>query len=147
MENRQPKLVKGNFFEDNRGKIDFVNDFDLSPIKRMYFTSHYNVNTVRAWQGHKVEKRWFFCVKGSFTVKAIVIDDWENPSKELKIHTFILKENKPEVLLIPNGCVNGFKALEEDSKLMILSDYSFNEIEDDQVRFKPDKWSNTITWK
>lgn len=146
MENKLPKLVKGDFFEDNRGKIDFINTFDMSPIKRMYFTSHYNVDTVRAWQGHKVEKRWFFCVKGSFTVKIIVIDNWENPSKLLKAHTFILKENKPEVLLIPNGCVNGFKALEENSKLMILSDYRFNEIEDDQVRFNPDTWSSA-NWK
>lgn len=142
MEKKLPKLIKGNFFKDNRGKIDFVNDFDLAPIKRMYFTSHDNINTVRAWQGHKVENRWFFCVKGSFTVKAIVVDDWGNPSKNLKIHSYTLSEKTPEVLQIPNGCLNGFKALEEGSKLMILSDYALNEVEDDQVRFDKKMWGD-----
>ncbi|WP_299125641.1 WxcM-like domain-containing protein [uncultured Tenacibaculum sp.] len=143
MENKAPKLIKGGNFSDERGKLDFVNDFDLSPIKRMYFTTHYNTNVVRAWQGHITESRWFFCVKGSFTVKLVQIDDWETPSDTLKVHEFELSENNPQVLYIPNGYVNGFQALEDNSKLMIMANYGLNEIEDDQVRFNNTKWT---TW-
>lgn len=135
-----PELIKGGFYKDERGKIDFINDFDLSKIKRMYFTQNSSVDFFRAWQGHKIESRWFFCVKGSFSIKLIEIDDWLNPSDDLRIIEYILEENEPQVLFIPPGYVNGFQATTEDSKLMILSDYKLNEIENDDVRFDSEKW-------
>ena len=54
----------------------------MSPIKRVYFTTHYDIEVVRAWQGHTIESRWFRCVKGSFNVKLVEIDNWENPSND-----------------------------------------------------------------
>ncbi len=135
-----PELIKGGFYKDERGQIDFVNDFDLSKIKRMYFTQNSSVGFFRAWQGHKIESRWFFCVKGNFSIKLIKIDDWLNPSEDLEIIEYTLEENEPQVLFIPPGYVNGFKAITEDSKLMILSDYKLNEIENDEVRFDSEKW-------
>ena len=143
METNTPKLIEGGVFSDQRGTLEFVNDFDLSAIKRMYFTINKSVNIVRAWQGHKIEKRWFFCVRGSFIVKLIKIDDWGNPSLDCSFFEFELTSKKPQVLYIPNGYVNGFKALEENSKLMIMSDYALNEIQNDAVRFdynKRTKW-------
>ncbi|AXT18579.1 hypothetical protein D7030_06955 [Flavobacteriaceae bacterium AU392] len=137
----QPELIVGGNYVDERGRLDFINDLDMSLIKRVYFTTHFDTNVVRAWQGHKIESRWFICVKGNFTVKLIAIDDWENPSKDLKTSNYILSANKPAVLYIPSGYVNGFKALEQNSKLMIMSDYGLNEIENDQVRFDQNKWT------
>ena len=139
-----PKLIEGGNFKDERGQIDFVNDFNLSEVKRMYFTTHFSTDVIRAWQGHKIESRWFFCTKGSFKVKLVKIDNWENPSDNLEVLEYELNENKPKVLYIPKGFVNGFKALENDSKLMIMANYAINEIENDQVRFNSDKWT---TWK
>lgn len=138
-----PKLISGNSYLDNRGQLDFINDFDMSPIKRVYFTTHFDANIIRAWQGHIVESRWFICVKGSFTLKLIEIDDWNNPSNNLAVNKYILYANKPEVLFVPNGYANGFKALEDNSRLMIMSNYGFNEIENDQIRFDKNKWT---TW-
>ena len=86
----KPTLINGGFFEDQRGKLDFVNDFDLSEIKRMYFTTNKELNTFRGWQGHKVESRWFFCVRGKFEVKLVEIDDWETPSDNLEPKVYIL---------------------------------------------------------
>ena len=43
-------------------------------------------------------------------------------------------------LYIPKGYVNGFRALEANAKLMIMSNYGFNEIENDQIRFDQNKW-------
>ena len=53
------------------GEITFFNDFDLTDIKRFYVISNHNSpvtnhNQVRAWQGHKVEQKYFFNVKGAF---------------------------------------------------------------------------------
>ena len=33
---QQPKIIKGNFFTDTRGTINFNNTFDVSEIKRIY---------------------------------------------------------------------------------------------------------------
>lgn len=137
----KPALIEGGSHIDERGRLDFMNDFDLSEIKRVYFTTHPDTNTIRAWQGHKIESRWFICVSGSFQIKLIEIDDWENPSEDLHVYHYELKAEKPQVLFVPNGYANGLKATEEDSKLMILSDYGYNEVAGDQVRFDKEKWN------
>lgn len=142
MKNSKPRLIEGGVFSDHRGSLQFVNDFDMAVIKRMYFTTHPSTETIRAWQGHKVESRWFFCVKGTFTIKLVKIDDWENPSNSCEVFEFELKEDNPQVLYIPNGFANGFKAKTKDSKLMIMSNYGLNEIEDDHYRFDSNKWTN-----
>ncbi len=139
-----PKIITGGTHQDERGRLDFVNEFNARKIKRIYFTTHPLVSTIRAWQGHKIESRWFICVHGSFQVKLIEIDNWENPSDSLEVQHYSLTSDKPEVLYIPNGYVNGFKADEENSKLMIMSDYGMDEIENDQVRFNKEKWNQWV---
>jgi dTDP-4-dehydrorhamnose 3,5-epimerase len=141
MNNAQPKIITGGNYADERGQLEFFNEFHMSPIKRVYFTTHFDTDVVRAWQGHTIESRWFLCVKGSFTVKLVAIDDWENPSDDLKVYEYELSADKQEILYIPNGFVNGFKALEANAKLMIMSNYGFNEMENDQVRFDQNKWA------
>jgi dTDP-4-dehydrorhamnose 3,5-epimerase len=138
---KQPKLITGGNYTDERGKLDFINDLDMSLIKRVYFTTHFDTDVVRAWQGHKIESRWFICVKGSFIIKLVAIDDWDNPSETPKTHQYTLSENEPAALYVPHGYANGFMALEQNAKLMIMSDYGLNEIDNDQVRFDQNKWT------
>ena len=139
MQNKS-SIINGGFFEDSRGRLDYVNDLDLSKIKRIYFTTNTEVGFFRGWQGHKIESRWFFCVKGSFEVKLVEIDDWDNPSDILEPKVYILEEKKTQVLYIPNGYVNGFSSLEKSSKLMILSNFNLGENNNDDVRFESNKW-------
>jgi dTDP-4-dehydrorhamnose 3,5-epimerase-like enzyme len=133
-------IINGGFFNDNRGRLDFVNEFDLSKINRMYFITNKKVNFFRGWQGHKIESRWFFCVRGKFEVKLVEIDDWKNPSNDLEPKVFILEEENPKVLYIPKGYVNGFKSLEKNSKLMVFSNFKLGINPNDDVRFESDKW-------
>ena len=141
MNKTRPYIIKGGNYTDERGQLEFFNEFDMSPIKRIYFTTHCDIEVIRAWQGHTIESRWFRCVNGGFNVKLVEIDNWENPSDDLKVIEYELTEEKQEILYIPNGYVNGFKALKADSKLMIMSNYGFNEIENDQIRFDHNKWT------
>lgn len=140
----KPEIIGGGNYSDVRGKLVFFNEFDMSPIKRMYFTTHFDTTVLRAWQGHKIESRWFRCVRGSFSVKLVKIDNWENPSNDVEVLNFELREDKEQILFIPNGYANGFKALQNNSQLMIMSNYGYNEIENDQVRFEQNKWTK---WK
>ncbi len=119
-------LIEGNVFGDNRGIVRFVNDFDMSAVVRMYCIEP-NLGVVRAWQGHKLERKWFYAAKGSFVVKVI------NMNTRL-LNQFILTDLESKVLEIPGGSYNGFEALEEGSVLMVFSDFTLEESKGDDFR-------------
>ena len=92
-----------------------------------------NISTsfVRAWQGHAIERRWFSVVKGSFEIKLIQIDNWENPEKNTEVFSTVLNDKNFDTLYVPKGYVNSIQALDEDSKLLAMSDYLLGEIKDE----------------
>ncbi|NVN94323.1 MAG: hypothetical protein HXX18_03460 [Bacteroidetes bacterium] len=132
--------IKGNTFTDSRGTINFVNDFHFENIKRFYTITHPDTNIVRAWQGHKIETKHFFVSKGNFLICWIEIDNWENPSKELIINKQILSVETPQILIVPPGTANGFKALETNSTLVIFSDLTLEASSEDIYRFESNYW-------
>ncbi len=135
-------LIEGGCFIDERGEVQFVNDFDMTLIKRFYLISHSNTHTVRAWQGHKIENRWFYCIQGSFDIRLVKINSWDHPDDNLPVEKFVLDSSKPKVLRIQSGYVNGIKALKEDSKLIVFSDYKLGDNINDEVRFDKKRWTN-----
>lgn len=132
-----PKIVNGSCYEDFRGTLYYNNEFDASAVKRFYFIENHCTATVRAWSGHRLEERWFSAVSGSFTIQLIAIDNWELPSKKLEILTFDLQSAKLDVLHVPSGYVTSIQSLEKGSKLMVMADYLFGELED-EYRFTDD---------
>ena len=134
------QLIKGNIHQDHRGIVSFVNDFHFEKVKRFYTITHPDTSTIRAWQGHKLETKYFYITKGSFLINWIKIDNWEHPSKDLKINTHILSDNQCEILIIALGHVNGFKALEPDSTMIVFSDMWLEESKNDDYRFPPEYW-------
>ncbi len=136
----KPELIQGGVFEDERGRLDFVNGFDMDSIKRFYFSVNNSVHFFRAWQGHRIESRWFLCVSGAFEVKLIKVDNWEIPSSDLVPDKYVLRAEDPQILFIPPGYVNGFQALEENSKLMILSNYELGVNTNDDIRYYNTYW-------
>ncbi|GAB1418889.1 WxcM-like domain-containing protein [Bacteroidales bacterium] len=134
------KLIKGNIHKDHRGIVRFVNDFDFERIKRFYTITHPDTSVIRAWQGHKLETKYFYVNKGSFLINWIEIDNWQQPSKELEINSYTLSDTQSEILIIPPGYVNGFKALEPDSTMMVFSDMLLEDSKNDDYRFPEDYW-------
>ena len=131
-----PKIIKGNSFTDVRGTIYFNNHFDTTEIKRMYIIQNNN-NIIRGWQGHKVEQRWFSSLQGEFEIHLIEVDNWETPSKSLKSIKYNLSSEKMDVLYVPPGFVSSIRSKESDSKLLVMSNYAIEEI-NDEYRFKND---------
>lgn len=134
------QLIKGNIHEDHRGIVRFVNDFHFENVKRFYTITHPDTSIIRAWQGHKLETKYFYVTKGSFLINWIEIDSWEQPSKDLFINKHMLKATQSEILIIPPGHVNGFKALEADSILMVFSHMLLEDSKNDDYRFTQDYW-------
>ena len=132
-----PQIIKGNFHKDERGQIIFNNDFDAQEIRRIYFIENRDTHFVRAWQGHKVEQRFFSAVQGSFLIKLIKIENWEQPKKDPEILSFELSSSSGDILHVPKGYLNSVQALELNSKLMVMADHTLQEGEE-VLRFPPD---------
>ena len=138
------KLIEGANFTDERGGLNFFNEFDMSQIVRMYEISPSSIISVRGWQGHKEEKKWFYCNAGSFIMNLIQVDDFNSPSKTSSPNRFVLDAKKPSVLEISGGYATGFKAQEENSKLIVFSNFSLEESKNDDFRFPLDQW--VVEW-
>ena len=138
--NDKTSIIKGGFFEDSRGMIRFVNNFNFSNVKRFYTITHPDKRVVRAWQGHKIEHKFFFVTKGKFIISWVEVDDWENPSKKLKSYYKMLSADNSEVLSIPPGHANGLKAIENDSQIMVFSSLTLSDAKNDQYRFNQYFW-------
>ncbi|WP_246012399.1 WxcM-like domain-containing protein [Chryseobacterium salivictor] len=133
----EPRLIKGSCHQDHRGTICFNNEFNALGIKRMYTIQNAETHFVRAWQGHQTEQRWFSAVAGSFIIKLIKIDSWENPAKDLPLVELVLKSESLDVLHVPAGYISSIQSLEADSKLLVFADYILGEIAD-EYRFPAD---------
>lgn len=133
-------LIQGGSHIDSRGSLMFVNGFEFANIKRFYQITQTDKDIVRAWQGHKLEKKYFFVGKGAFVIAWVEIDNWENPSKSLQPSHTILSQNNPQVLQIPPGYANGIKALEAGSILTVYSNMSLEESAADRISFDKELW-------
>ena len=135
-------IITGGKHVDERGELFFFNDLDLGPIKRFYTITHPETKVVRAWQGHKIETKWFHVIEGEFTVVLVKPDDWIKPSPLTETEKFSLKAGENIILKIPGGYANGVKAVIPGSKLLIFSDRTVDEAKDDNYRFDKDLWYN-----
>jgi dTDP-4-dehydrorhamnose 3,5-epimerase-like enzyme len=144
MNQKEPIIITAGQHTDERGRLSFFNDFDMTPVKRFYIIEHPDPTVIRAWQGHKVEQKWFYAIAGSFKVVLVLPGDWENPSENVEVKEFILEEGIIRVLYIPGGYANGFKALAPNSKMMIFSDFSIADAGKDDFRFDKTMWYD---WK
>lgn len=136
----EPKIIKGGQFSDHRGTISYVNDFDFEDIERFYIISNSKENPIRAWQGHKLDAKNFYCISGSFKIHFVRIDNWENPSKDLMVETVFVSDSDSKIIHIPSGYANAIESLEENSKLISFSTLPLANVSDDDVRYPSDYW-------
>ncbi|WKL45036.1 WxcM-like domain-containing protein [Flavobacterium sp. ZE23DGlu08] len=135
-----PKIIQGGNFSDHRGTISYVNDFSFAAIERFYIISNSDENPIRAWHGHKLDAKNFYCISGSFKIHFVKIDDWENPSKDLTIETIFVSASESKIVHIPDGYANAIQSLEVGSKLISFSTLPLNRTSEDDVRFDINMW-------
>jgi dTDP-4-dehydrorhamnose 3,5-epimerase len=137
---REIQIIEGGFHKDERGTIKFINNFDFKDVRRMYMIAPADTLTIRAWQGHKKENKYFMVTHGSFTIGLVKIDNWETPSKTLMPTYYALSADNPCVLCVPGGYANGLKANSLNAQLMVFSSSSLEDAKDDEFRFDSDYW-------
>lgn len=117
------EFIQGGIAGDERGQIRFVNDFDMSLVKRFYIIKNADTELIRGWRAHRIEQRWFYVLSGGFSISFVKIDKWESPDPSLPIENVILDASEMKVLHVPSGYGTAFKALKEDSELLVFADY------------------------
>lgn len=135
-----PQLIEGGLSVDDRGEVAFVNGFNFEGVQRFYTVANHAPGFVRAWHAHRHESKYVTVVHGAALVGAVLIDDWDKPSRDAKVHRYILSAATPAVLYIPPGHGNGFMSLTADTKLMFFSTSTVAESKDDDVRFDARYW-------
>ncbi len=138
-------LIQGSSFSDARGKLIFFNEFMMKEIVRFYEIHPADHKVIRAWQAHKEEKKWFYCNSGAFIVNLIKIDNFDKPSKGLIPERYVLEAKDPQVLEVSGGYATGFRALDENAKLLVFSNFALQESGEDDYRFPPDQWN--VDWE
>ena len=130
----KPKLMAGNIHSDDRGKIFHINNFDLTPIKRMYAIENINTTHYRGWKGHLIENRWFYCQIGEIEVQVVSVECFQK--KEPKIETFNLTEKNLNVLFVPKGFATLIKQNKNKSRIIAMSDYLLGASNDENLRWE-----------
>ena len=135
MANSFPKIIKGDLFKDNRGKLFSCNQFDMNSVKRMYSIENINSNYVRGWKGHKIETRWFFATKGSIIINTISISDLEDSDSFPVVNSFKLNDNNLDVLKVPPGFATSIKQYSNGDRICVFADYELGLSGDEDLRW------------
>ena len=137
------ETIKGGIAKDHRGNIKFVNDFDMSLVKRFYIISNADTELVRGWRAHRIEQRWFYVLAGSFAMEFVEIEDWENTPTDSPVQSQVLNASDLSVLHMPTGYALAFKALAPNSQLLVYSDYGIKDAAKDDYVFPVDYFINS----
>src|SRR5690606_12870986 len=123
---KEIKTIQGGVAADHRGQIRFVNDFDMTAVKRFYIIENADSELVRGWRAHRIEQRWFYVLSGCFHIDLVQIDNWENSSLYLAFAKRTLRADSQEVLHVPAGYGTAFQALEPGSQFLVFADHGID---------------------
>lgn len=137
-------VIQGEIFRDERGQISSLNEFDFEGVRRTYIIHHPDADVVRGWHAHQHERKWFYCIKGEFSVALVKIDDWKSPSSDLEAEVFHLTENDSKIVCVPAGYANSLKAKTANSVMQVFSDKRLEDALGDSWRYDKEMWHN---WK
>lgn len=136
----QIKVINGEFFKDHRGIITSINNLSFEGIERFYIIKHDSRDVIRGWHAHQFEKKWFYCLKGSFKIAFVKIDNWENPSRDLNPEVYHISDQKSEILCIPEGYANCLQAESEEAQLLVFSGKTYAQCISDSCRYEINYW-------
>lgn len=137
-------FIQGGVAADHRGQIRFVNDFDMTQVKRFYIITNADTELVRGWRAHRLEQRWFYVLSGSFALDLVKIDDWEQASIDLPVITELLSASDQKVMHLPTGYGTAFRALEPNSELLVFADYGIAHAQHDDYTYPLDYFVNRV---
>lgn len=138
--NVAPRLILGDAAVDDRGEVTFVNDWWFDGVKRFYVITNHRPGFVRAWHDHKREAKYIHVIQGAAIVGLVAVENWDQPSRTLDVHRYVLSSRRPAVLCAPPGYANGIMSLSGDTKVVVFSTMTLEESLEDDYRFDARLW-------
>ncbi|MCW3985587.1 MAG: dTDP-4-dehydrorhamnose 3,5-epimerase family protein [Candidatus Bathyarchaeota archaeon] len=140
---RQLRLIA-----DERGWLMEVlrSDWELfEKFAQAYVTAAYP-EVVKAWHMHKKQTDNIACVKGM--VKLVLCDGRKNSKTKGEINEFVIGEKNPLLVKIPPQVWHGFKAIGEETALVMnVPTNLYNYKKPDEHRLPPDTEKIPYDWK
>lgn len=102
---------------------------------------NHSVSFVRAWHGHRRERKLVTVVAGSALICCVKVDDWEQPSTKVDINRYVISAERPSALYIPSGYANGAMTLTSRTTICYFSDVSVADSGKDDFRFPARYWN------
>jgi dTDP-4-dehydrorhamnose 3,5-epimerase-like enzyme len=135
-----PTIMTGAEFVDDRGVLTYNNNCNMQMfgVKRTYLINGHR-GFIRAWHGHKIESKLMQVVSGRVKVRLV---NMENDQQQ---YSFCMKDNG-DIVYIPAGFYNGLQHLTDNSSLLVYSNTTVEESQNDDYRqhwtqFDPPQWS------
>ena len=140
---RQLRLIA-----DERGWLMEVlrSDWELfEKFAQAYVTAAYP-EVVKAWHMHRKQTDNIACVKGM--VKLVLCDGRKNSKTKGEINEFVIGEKNPLLVKIPPQVWHGFKAIGEETALVMnVPTNLYNYEKPDEHRLPPDTEKIPYDWK
>lgn len=133
----KPFLEKAQLHIDDRGSVycpfDHNGDGDVGLIKRTYIVHNWQKGRIRAWHGHMQGWTGLHVINGVAKIVAVPI----GPGFAQRFHKFesaVLSERNPGIFWVPPGWYNGHVSLKDNTKILVYSTHTFEEVKQDDVR-------------
>lgn len=141
-----PVKIDGGVHVDARGAVSFVNGCSIAEAKRFYLVAQTPENPVRAWMGHRFERKWFVPVSGRTTLvlRKLLLAADGTAAMDGRCEIFPLDAASPCAIAVPAGYCSGFRSDTPHAKVLAFSDKTLDEAAGDMVRFDKD---DGFDWK
>lgn len=118
---------------------------EFEKFGQVYVTTAYP-GVVKAWHMHKKQVDNITCVKG--TMKLVLYDDREDSKTKGKVNEFILGEENPLLVNVPQFVWHGFTSIGNETAFFVnVPTELYNYKEPDEHRLPPDTDKIPYDWK
>jgi len=129
---------------DERGHLVeiFREDWDLyDPDPAMAYYSQTHPGIIRAWHRHlEGQVDHFICPSGK--VKVGIYDDRDDSPTQGELDTFVIGEHNQKAIRIPGDCWHGFKAIGDETAMIInfpTKLYDYDDPDEERIPYDTDR--------
>lgn len=108
-------------------------------IKRTYIVHNWEKGRIRAWHGHRNGWTGLHVIHGAAKIVAVPISEGSRVRTETESLSKVLSDKNTGILWVPPGYFNGHVSLEDNTKILVYSTHTFEEVKNDDVRCELEK--------
>lgn len=125
----KPEVFDIPVYQDDRGFVYCARDnmFD-DMIQRTYIVENHSRGLIRCWHGHRKGDTYIHVFRGVVKLAAMNMDNHKD------ITCAVLTERKPQLFYIPAGFYNGACSLTDNTKILVYSTLTFEQVKKDDER-------------